>query len=49
MLITEEAGGICRTLEGEPMPVDGSKPTIVAGSREAVKEVLELAGAKWKS
>ena len=49
MLITEEAGGICLTLEGKPMPIDSTKPSIVAGSREAVKEVLELAGAKWNS
>ena len=45
MLVVQEAGGVVCTLEGKPMPMDSSKPTIVAGSREAVEEVLALAGA----
>ncbi|MBQ7895919.1 MAG: inositol monophosphatase [Oscillospiraceae bacterium] len=44
MLIVQEAGGICCTLEGKPMPLDSSKPTIVAGGRQAVEDVLVLAG-----
>ena len=46
MLIVQEAGGICRTLEGKAMPVDSSKPTIVAGSEQTVMEDLALAGVK---
>ncbi len=42
MLIVQEAGGICLTLDGEPMPLDSSKPSIVAGSPQAVKDVLNL-------
>ena len=44
MLVVQEAGGICCTLEGKPMPLDSSKPTIVAGGKQAVMEVLALAG-----
>jgi len=43
-LIVEEAGGIVRTLEGKPMPLDSSKPSIVAGGEKIVMEILELAG-----
>lgn len=43
MLIVEEAGGIVRTLEGRAMPMDASKPTVVAGGRQAVEEVIALA------
>lgn len=46
MLIVQEAGGICCTLEAKPMPMDSSKPTIVAGSEQAVRDVLALAGVQ---
>ena len=42
-LIVEEAGGVCCTLEGAPMPLDPSRPTVVAGGRQAVRDFLELA------
>ena len=45
MLLVEEAGGICRTLEGKELPLDASKPSIVAGGAAAVAEVLALAEA----
>lgn len=45
MLIVEEAGGICLTLDGNPMPMDSSKPSIAAGSEKAVRDVIDL----WKS
>lgn len=43
MLIVEEAGGIVRTTEGKPLPLDGSKSSVVAGGKTAVEEVLALA------
>ena len=43
-LIVEEAGGVCLTLGGMPMPMDPSRPTVVAGGRQAVREFLELTG-----
>ncbi len=42
-LLVQEAGGLCCTLEGKPMPLDATKPSIVAGGREAVEQVLALA------
>lgn len=42
-LIVEEAGGICRTVDGAPLPMDPSRPSIVAGGRRAVEEFLALA------
>jgi myo-inositol-1(or 4)-monophosphatase len=42
-LIVEEAGGVCCTLAGEPMPLDPSRPTVVAGGRQAVADFLALA------
>lgn len=42
-LIVEEAGGVCCTMEGKPMPMDPSRPTVVAGGRRAVEEFLTLA------
>ncbi len=42
-LIVEEAGGVCLTLDGAPMPMDPSRPTVLAGGRHAVREFLELA------
>ena len=43
MLLVEEAGGIVRTLDGEKMPLNSSKPSIVAGGRAVVEEILALA------
>ena len=43
LLLVEEAGGVCRTLEGAPMPLDASRPSIVAGGEAAVAEFLRLA------
>ncbi len=43
MLIVQEAGGVCCTLEGGPMPLDPSRPTVVAGGRRAVEDFLKLA------
>lgn len=42
-LIVEEAGGICRTLDGEELPCDPSRPSVVAGGKQAVQELLKLA------
>ena len=42
-LLVEEAGGVCRTVDGAALPLDGSKPTIAAGGRQAVEDFLALA------
>ena len=42
-LIVEEAGGVCRTLEGDALPLDPSQPSVVAGGKLAVEELLRLA------
>lgn len=42
-LIVEEAGGVCCTIDGAPMPLDPSRPTVVAGGRQAVEDFLSLA------
>ena len=41
-LIAEEAGGRCCTLEGGPLPADGSRTTILAGSPANVEAFLQL-------
>lgn len=43
LLIVQEAGGICLDCEGQPMPLDGSKSSVCAGSPKAVEEFLALA------
>lgn len=43
LLIVQEAGGLCLDCEGNPMPLDGSKSSVAAGSRKAVEEFLNLA------
>jgi len=43
LLIVQEAGGLCLDCEGRPMPLDGSKSSVAAGSKKAVEEFLELA------
>jgi myo-inositol-1(or 4)-monophosphatase len=45
-LIVEEAGGVCRTLEGGVLPLDPTRPSVVAGGRQAVEELLRLAKEK---
>ena len=44
-LIAGEAGALCSRTNGAPLPVDGSKTDIVAGSPAAVSEFLQLAEA----
>lgn len=44
-LIVREAGGLCQNIRGAELPFDGSKPTILAGGAEAVREFLRLTGA----
>ena len=41
-LIVEEAGGICCTIDGTPLPCDASRPSVLAGGKQAVEEFLEL-------
>ena len=41
-LIVEEAGGVCRTLDGADLPCDASRPSVVAGGRQAVEDLLAL-------
>ena len=43
MLIVQEAGGLCCTVDGEALPLDPSRPTIVAGGKRAVEDFLALA------
>ena len=41
-LIVREAGGVCCRIDGSPVPADGSRTSIAAGSPKAMKEFLEL-------
>ena len=41
-IIVEEAGGVCLTIEGDKLPLDGSKPGVLAGGRQAVADFLAL-------
>ena len=43
MLIVQEAGGVCCTIEGKAMPLNPSRPSVVAGGERAVRELLALA------
>ena len=43
LLIVQEAGGICLTCEGAPMPLDGRKSSVAAGSKKAVEDFLSIA------
>ena len=43
MLIVQEAGGVCCTVDGLPLPLDPSRPSVVAGGERAVREFLALA------
>ena len=42
-LLVEEAGGICCTVDGAELPMDPSRPSVVAGGKRAVEEFLKLA------
>ncbi len=42
LLIVQEAGGVCCTIDGAPLPLDPSKPSVAAGSPQALRELLEL-------
>ena len=42
MLILHEAGGVCSTLDGEPLPFDGRKSSILAGSKPAYNDFVKL-------
>ena len=41
-LIVEEAGGVCCTLDGAALPLDPSRPSVLAGGKRAVEEFLKL-------
>ena len=43
MLIVREAGGVCTTMEGGPLPMSPEKSSMVAGGRQAAEEFLTLA------
>lgn len=43
LLIVQEAGGLCLDCEGKPMPLDGSKSSVAAGSKKAVEEFFGIA------
>ena len=43
MLLVEEAGGECRTLDGSALPLDPSRPSVAAGGKRALRELLEIA------
>ena len=38
----QEAGGVCCRLAGSPVPLDGSKTSILAGGKQAVADFLKL-------
>ena len=42
MLLVEEAGGKCTAADGSPLPLDGSKSSVVAGGRQAHEDFLRL-------
>ncbi len=42
MLILTEAGGVCSQLDGSPLPFDGRKPSIAAGSPRAYADFMAL-------
>ena len=41
-LLVNEAGGVCVTAEGGELPFDGSKSSLVAGTKNAVRDCLSL-------
>ena len=42
LLLVQEAGGLCCRLDGSPVPLDGSKTSILAGGKQAVADFLKL-------
>ena len=42
LLLMQEAGGVCCRLDGSPIPLDGSKTSVLAGGKQAVAEFLKL-------
>ena len=42
MLIVREAGGVCRTLEGEELKLIAGRPSVVAGGKAAVDEFFRI-------
>ena len=42
LLLMQEAGGVCCRLDGSPIPLDGSKTSILAGGKQAVADFLKL-------
>lgn len=45
-IIAREAGAVCMTAEGTPLPFDESKPSIIAGTPRAVEDYLTLFSLK---
>lgn len=41
-LIVTEAGGMCSTITGGPLPLDGSKSTLAAGGKQAYSDFMAL-------
>ena len=41
-LIVQEAGGVCGTVDGAPLPYDSGKPSIAAGGEQALADFLAL-------
>ena len=41
-LIVAEAGGVCSTITGGPLPLDGSKSTLAAGGKQAYSDFMAL-------
>ena len=42
MLLVTEAGGLCRTIDGGELPFDGSKTSIIAGTKQTIEDFLSL-------
>lgn len=42
LLLVQEAGGVCCRLDGGPVPLDGSKTSILAGGKQAAEDFLKL-------
>lgn len=45
-LLVREAGGLCQDIRGAELPFDGTKPSILAGGAQAVRDFLRLTGAE---
>lgn len=41
-LIVEEAGGICTDIEGNPLPLDGRRSSVLAGCKKAYEDFRKL-------